>query len=91
MAKTVVTVCDECERVGEPTRTYTITRGTDRLQTDLCAEHGEDLELCIEKILKRKASTPPAKRVPGKSGDGGRGRAPVKVTSLDEIEKLKKK
>lgn len=92
MARIPVTVCDECNRVGEPTHTYTITRdGGTKVSLDLCGEHGEDLELCIEKAIGRQQ---PAKRAPRKASQGGAspgGRAKLQVTSLADIEKMKRK
>lgn len=92
MAKATVTVCDECQRVGVPTRTYAITRDSTKVTVDLCADHGEEIELLIEKALAsgRQSSPTPPRKTPPRTAAVSRP-TKLKVTSLEDIEAMKAK
>lgn len=78
MAKVTVTVCDQCG-AQEDVRHFEVKEGTRRASVDLC---GAD-SIALDQLLAENAPAPqrPAKRAP-------RAR---KVTTMEEIEALKKK
>lgn len=81
MAKVTVTVCDKCG-TQEGVKHFDIKEGTRKASVDLC---GADSEV-LDQLLG--AAVPTAQR-PTKRAS--RARAVKKVTTMEEIEKLKKK
>lgn len=78
MAKVTVTVCDACG-VQEGVKHYEIRESGRKAVVDLCEAHGEPLEQVLASVAN--ASQRPTKRAT-------RAR---KVTTMEEIEALKKK
>lgn len=84
MATISVQVCDKCGS-QKKVESYTLSRGVQRGRVDLCEEHSAPI---IELLaLVSTANTGGASR--GRNGStGGRGSA-FKVTTPEEIEKMK--
>jgi hypothetical protein len=82
--KVTVTVCDICEDRNAETKRYEVKEGGRKVAVELCEQHGQPLEGYL-------ARTPtPAKKVAQKRSAATRKRTP-RVTSIEEIEKLKRK
>ena len=78
MAEMVVRICDTCKSQEDVER-YEVKEGSRRARIDLCREHSEPLE----EVLRNSPSP-----LQGRKTTRSRPRQP---TSMDEIEKLKKK
>jgi hypothetical protein len=98
LVKIEVTVCDVGQEVGKPVTRYTIKRGGETIELDLCVDHGEPIEtLVTTKSGAPKPTTrvaPAAKKAPpraAKKASGSRRRSSSKVVSMADIEAMKKK
>lgn len=78
MAKVVVLECDDCGG-RDQVETFEIRQGAARAKVDLCMDHSG----LLKDYLKTGAPKPRQRRVARGTGRG-------KVTSMDEIEALKK-
>lgn len=89
MATIAVVVCNKCEELGKPTRSYTIKQGRRQATVDLCEEDSAYLEQFLNgKPRGADVTELPVKKVAGakRVASGRRGR----VVSMDDIEALKK-
>lgn len=82
--KLVMTVCDVCEDKDAPTKRYEIRSEGCKVSVDLCAAHGQPFEGYLDTASTRST------RSPQKSTQARR-RPARKVTSMEEIEKMKSK
>jgi hypothetical protein len=79
MAKITVTVCDECG-AQEGVKHFDIREGTRKATVDLCGAHS----IALDHLL---GGEPPVAQRPTRT----RSRAAKRVTTMEEIEALKKK
>lgn len=73
-----ITVCDVCKDPNRDARTYELREGARRAKPQLCDEHAAPFEAFLD-------LEPPSSDTPG-----GRGRRAGRVTTMEEIEAMKK-
>lgn len=84
--KVTRTVCDQCE--GEPATAYELRSNGRLKRIDLCADHSEPVERLLGDAKPRGRAAATAKRTATKKV--ATKRPSKRVTSMAEIEKLKK-
>lgn len=77
MAKRQVVVCDVCERIDRPTKTYRITRDGTRYDIELCTEHSRPLET----VLSKASSARPVRKAT---------RFEEAITTMEDLEQRKR-
>ena len=83
-----VTVCDVCKNQNEPTKRYEVKEGDRRASVDLCEAHSQPFEgLMGVGTPRKKPGRPAGSQAPRKRAATKRA---ARVTTMDEIEKLKK-
>ena len=85
VARITITVCDRCEST-EGLVAYDVKRDGGRVKVDLCRNHAAELEELIRPL--GEASPVPRKRTTKKVA-AARGSRAGRVTTMDEIERLK--